>query len=63
MTAVAERIAIRADTETESTEWVKKERFLGKIPTLPQDGKATADEEEEHKYERGEVRFGQTNKE
>lgn len=55
--AVAEGTAIRADTGTESTEWVKKERFSGKTPTLPWNFNATAVEAEQHSDGPGEVSF------
>lgn len=57
MRAVAEGTAIRADTETESTEWVKKKRFLGKAPALLRDTKAADNKPEEHRDELGNVSF------
>lgn len=54
---MVERIAIRADTETESTKWVKKERFPGKVSTLPQNIKTAADELVDQRDELGEVSF------
>lgn len=54
---VAERMSIRAYRGTVSTEWVEKERFLGKESILPLDAKAGPDEVEEHRDGSGEVSF------
>lgn len=41
---VTKGTAIKADMGTECTEWVEKEKFSGKVPTLPEDSKAASEE-------------------